>query len=101
MTQQDSQDNLQQRQQILSTTISNHTIAGAVVVTQNDRECWAVISYPGKPVNHILHGLLTIPTCGLWGIVWFIVYSNRVKARRIRVTVLPNLEVREEVTFLE
>ncbi len=27
----------------------------------------------GKPVNHVLHAILTIFTCLLWGIVWLIV----------------------------
>jgi len=27
----------------------------------------------GKPVNHLLHLILTIVTVGLWGIVWIIV----------------------------
>lgn len=26
----------------------------------------------GKPVNHILHLLLTVFTCGLWAVVWLI-----------------------------
>ena len=92
---------LERRQQILSTTISNHVIKGALVIAQNEQECWAVLSYPGKPVNHVLHGLLTLLLCGLWGIVWIIVYSNRQKERRIRITVLPNLEVREEQVYMD
>ena len=26
----------------------------------------------GKPVNHVLHAILTIFTCALWGIVWIV-----------------------------
>ena len=92
---------LERRQQILSTTISNHVIRGALVIAQNEQECWAVLSYPEKPVNHVLHGLLTLLLCGLWGIVWIIVYANRQKERRIRITVLPNLEVREEQVYMD
>lgn len=86
---------------MLSNAISNHTIRGAMIITQNDQECWAILSYPGKPVNHILHAILTILLCGLWGIAWIILYVNRTKERRVRITVLPSLEVREEVMVLD
>ena len=29
----------------------------------------AVVVY-GRPVNHILHLLLTLVTCGLWAVIW-------------------------------
>ena len=86
---------------MLSNAISNHTIRGAMIITQNDQECWAILSYPAKPVNHILHAILTILLCGLWGIAWIILYVNRTKERRVRITVLPTLEVREEVMVLD
>jgi hypothetical protein len=34
----------------------------------------AVIVY-GRPVNHVLHAILTFFTCFLWGIVWLIIGS--------------------------
>lgn len=34
----------------------------------------AVIVY-GHPVNHVLHAILTVFTCLLWGIVWLILGS--------------------------
>jgi hypothetical protein len=30
----------------------------------------------GKPVNHVLHAILTIFTCLLWGIVWIILAAS-------------------------
>jgi hypothetical protein len=26
----------------------------------------------GQPVNHVLHAIITIFSCGLWGIAWII-----------------------------
>ena len=34
----------------------------------------AVIRFGGKPVNHVLHLVLTVLTFGLWGIVWVVMY---------------------------
>jgi hypothetical protein len=30
-----------------------------------------------KPVNHLLHGTLTLLTGGMWGIVWIFLILNR------------------------
>ena len=27
----------------------------------------------GRPVNHVLHLILTLVSCGLWGVVWLVV----------------------------
>jgi hypothetical protein len=37
------------------------------VETQSDYK--AVIVF-GQPVNHVLHAIITIFSCGLWGVVW-------------------------------
>lgn len=31
---------------------------------------YAVVLAQGQPVNHILHAIITIFTCFVWGIVW-------------------------------
>ena len=30
----------------------------------------------GKPVNHVLHAILTIFTCLAWGIVWLVALTG-------------------------
>lgn len=30
----------------------------------------------GRPVNHILHAIITIATCLLWGIVWAVITAT-------------------------
>lgn len=43
---------------------------GARVESQTDV---MAVMVTGRPVNHVLHLLLSIFTCFLWGIVWIIV----------------------------
>ena len=40
----------------------------------------AVIVY-GRPVNHVLHAILTVFSCSLWGVMW-IILSFTVHERR-------------------
>ena len=82
------------RQQALQDAISRHTVRGAIVISQGTYE--AVVSYPGQKVNHVLHAIITIFTCLIWGIVWAVMVGTARKERRIRITALPGGEVREE-----
>lgn len=36
----------------------------------------AVLLASKKSVSHVLHGILTIVTFGLWGIIWLIVFAH-------------------------
>lgn len=40
----------------------------------------------GEPVNHILHAILTVSTCLLWGIVWLAVAAAS-RVERVALTV--------------
>ena len=40
------------------------------------RSDFQAIIVRGKPVNHILHLLLTLCTVGLWGLVWLLIAAN-------------------------
>ena len=60
----------EERLQRLAQAISSKTIGGWNVIDRNDREVTAVLSLPGKSVNHVLHLLLALVTCGLWLLVW-------------------------------
>jgi hypothetical protein len=60
---------LDERRLILAQQIQMAVARGGRVESQGDT--MAVVVY-GKPVNHILHLLLTILTAGLWIIVWII-----------------------------
>jgi hypothetical protein len=59
-----------QRQAILARQVALAVANGARVQSQDAFQ--AVVVY-GKPVNHVLHAILSILLIGLWLIVWLIV----------------------------
>lgn len=61
---------LDHRRMILGQAIGAWVMRGARVESQTDVMAVVVM---GRPVNHVLHLLLTIFTCFLWGIVWAII----------------------------
>jgi len=58
-----------ERKQLLAQTVRMAIARGGAVQSQSDFE--AVILY-GKPVNHILHLILCLCTCGIWWLVWIV-----------------------------
>ena len=56
------------RKELLDQALVRNTGAFARVETRSDIEATLVT---GKPVNHILHLILSLVTLGLWLIVWF------------------------------
>ena len=79
--------NLEDRQSRLSQAISSRTMQGWNIVDRNDSECQAVLMLPGKKINHILHLILTLVTCGAWGIIWIIMLALRKKEQRVRISI--------------
>ena|SRR5687767_10074268 len=59
----------EERKELLAKQIQSAAATGARVETQSD---FQAIVVRGKPVNHVLHGVLTLFTLGVWGIVWII-----------------------------
>ena len=58
----------QERKQLLAHAINQQvTIERARVESQSD---FQAVLVKGKPVNHVLHTILTFGTCGLWSIIW-------------------------------
>lgn len=57
------------RKAILAKQVQMATVSGRRVESQSDFQAVLVL---GKPVNHVLHAILTVFTCLLWGIVWLI-----------------------------
>lgn len=56
-----------QRQQALATAVQKEVARGARVESQSAYS--AIVRY-GKPVNHVLHLILTVLTLGFWLLVW-------------------------------
>ena len=77
----------QERLERLSRLVSSRTLEGWIVVDKNDPGVSAVLRKPGKEVNHILHFLITVFTCGLWVIGWIILTLTREKEQRMRVSI--------------
>lgn len=57
------------RRSYLAQAVANQVRQGSRVESQMDLQAVLV---DGKPVNHILHLILTLVTCFLWAIVWVI-----------------------------
>jgi hypothetical protein len=58
---------VEERKAALAQAIQSEVVQGGRIESQSDFQ--AVIVF-GKPVNHILHLILTVLTCGIWGVVW-------------------------------
>ncbi|HEY8766901.1 MAG TPA: hypothetical protein VIP09_06525 [Dehalococcoidia bacterium] len=76
-----------ERVERLSKIVSAKTLEGWTVVDKNDRDVSAVLMLQGKPVNHVLHFLIGLFTCGIWWIVWAILALTQKKEQRMRVSV--------------
>lgn len=53
----------------LAQAVANEVAGGRRVESHSDFQAVVV---EGKPVNHVLHLILTLVTCGLWGFVWLV-----------------------------
>jgi hypothetical protein len=63
------QKTLEERKAILAQQIQQAVARGARVESQSDT--MAVVIY-GKPVNHLLHFIISLVTVGFWVIVWIV-----------------------------
>lgn len=55
----------------LANAIASESAQGWRVESQSDIQA---IMVKGKPINHVLHGILTVLTGGAWAIVWILLY---------------------------
>ncbi len=77
----------QERLERLSQIVSTRTLQGWTVVDRNEREAYAVLDLAAKPVNHVLHAIITIFTCGVWAIVWIVLALTYRKQKRVRISI--------------
>jgi hypothetical protein len=61
--------NADQRKHQLAQVVAQQVAAGARVENQTD---YQVVLVAGKNVNHLLHFLIGVLSCGLWWIVWIV-----------------------------
>jgi len=58
-----------ERKALLAQQIQSAAARGMRVESQSD---FQAVMVEGQPVNHVLHAIITIFSCGLWGIAWII-----------------------------
>jgi hypothetical protein len=58
-----------ERKAILARQLQSTVARGLRIESQSD---YQAVLVEGKPVNHVLHAIITIFSCGLWGIAWII-----------------------------
>ena len=70
----------EQRKEMLAQHISFSVAQGARVESQSDFQ--AVLIY-GHRVNHVLHAIITLFTCLIWGVIWLVLGITRGERREI------------------
>ena len=91
----------EERKRRLSEAVARRTFEGWLVVDSSEQNYSAVLLLPGKPVNHILHALLTIFTCLFWGIVWALLAASQRKEMRMRISIDSRGFLREETLTIQ
>lgn len=86
------EENLNRFQKILSNKIRN----GFVIVEQNEKLPYVVLSKEKKEINHPFHLLLTLITFGLWSVVWIYFIIQHSHKKDIMVAVDEDENVFEE-----
>jgi hypothetical protein len=62
-----------ERRSSLAQQLQQAATRGLRVESQQD---YQAVLIEGKPVNHILHAILTVVTCLVWGLVWAVIAAT-------------------------
>jgi hypothetical protein len=71
-----------ERKVILAQQLQTAAARGLRIESQSE---FQAVLVEGKPINHVLHAILTIFTCLLWGIVWAIIAATGGEKREMVV----------------
>jgi hypothetical protein len=82
--------------QRFSSIISTKTMQGYIVADRNDKALVAVLVKPGEKVNHLLHLLISVISCGFWLVVWAFLALVKAKEQRVRISLDNAGNVNEE-----
>jgi len=69
---------LERRSEILTNYLHQATATGWRIESQGPSSATLV---SGQPINHVLHLLLTLVTCGLWGVIWLVISMDTTMKR--------------------
>ncbi|MEV6164522.1 hypothetical protein AB0L71_21830 [Streptomyces sp. NPDC052052] len=72
-----------QRGLILDWAVNQRIASGWRVESRSETQ---VVMVRGRPVSHVLHAVLTVFTCFLWGAVWLVLTVTN-KIERVALTV--------------
>ncbi|MFD0021739.1 hypothetical protein [Streptomyces sp. NPDC058382] len=72
-----------QRALILDWAVSQRIASGWRMESRSETQ---VVMVRGRPLNHVLHAVLTVFSCFLWGVVWLVLGVTN-KVERIALTV--------------
>jgi hypothetical protein len=79
-----SQDEKFQR---FSNIVATKTMQGYMIADRNDKAFVAVLVKPAEKINHLLHFLISVFTCGFWLIVWLFIALIKGREVRLRVSI--------------
>lgn len=71
-----------ERKALLAQQLQQASARGLRMESQTE---FQAVLVEGKPVNHVLHAILTVFTCLLWGIVWAIIAGTGGEKRHMVV----------------
>lgn len=71
-----------ERKALLAQQLQQASARGLRIESQTE---FQAVLVEGKPVNHVLHAILTVFTCLLWGIVWAIIAGTGGEKRHMVV----------------
>ncbi|MHB1323521.1 MAG: hypothetical protein ACYCXZ_04140 [Coriobacteriia bacterium] len=59
----------EKRKELLAQAIQSEVVSGGRIQSQSE---FSAVMVVGKPVNHLLHAIVTLFSVGVWGIVWIV-----------------------------
>jgi hypothetical protein len=83
----ENSNNYEEKFQRFSNIISTKTMQGFMVADRNDKALVAVLVKPGEKVNHLLHFLISVISCGFWLLVWAYLALVKAKEQRVRISI--------------
>ena len=92
----DTNSTYEEKFQRFSNIISTKTLQGFMVADRNDKALIAVLVKEGSKVNHLLHFLISVITCGFWILVWAWLALVKSKEQRVRISIDNGGNVLEE-----
>lgn len=76
-----------------SRVIENEIINGNIILSKDELKFTAIILEKAKPINHVLHGIITLLTL-IWAIVWLIIVASAEEDKKFKLSIDENGNVK-------